>query len=466
MKRVNLFIIIASLIILFSFFVIARPTKFSTCPITPETNIVVYADTSFGGVTTLTKSWTTHFMNWWETQDPSINYVLLSASNVKSDCNLANYPNVKIYIQPGGNGYYQQKVLGTLGKNNILNFINRNGSYIGVCAGFYYAATDYYWQGSYYDWPDMLDIFPTVEGSITDIADYDSNQGYALTTLSNGHNAIYYGGPTQGWKNTAINIPSGGEIKSTYSSIPGDLPAIIRYNKMLLTSVHLEAFENDGINGLSTEQRIENYKLLANLINEAAETSFFVPNYAQPMQCADGIDNDADSLIDMNDAGCSSPSDNDETNSVNPGVLFEDDFEDSNMVGWTLSKVSGANNWVNANLNPASGTRHAQSQPMSTSEPASVMEVTLSSNGHSSVEIGYQRKLIGLDIADEFKASYYDGLNWIVLEQTGSGSANDASYLSKSYTLPSSGDIKIRFECTAGATSEYCRVDSVRILGL
>jgi len=72
-----------------------------------------------------------------------------------------------------------------------------------------------------------------------------------------------------------------------------------------------------------------------------------------------------------------------------------------------------------------------------------------------------------LDSADEFKAKWFDGSSWQVLEQTGSNSANDAGYALKEYNLPSSANnnanLKIRFECTAGAVSEFCRVDNVKI---
>ncbi|MEK6850118.1 MAG: BPL-N domain-containing protein [Nanoarchaeota archaeon] len=461
-----------ALVVFLSVAVLAQAvsSKALVCPITSSTNIAIYGDTGFGGVGDLSKSWIGQFLNWWRSYDSNISYVFLTSNNVKSDCNLLNYPNVKLYIQPGGNAYYQQKSLGAAGKTNILNYINSNGSYLGICAGFFYAANDYYWQGSYYNWRDMLDIFPTVEGSIADIADYDQNPGYALTSLANGFNAVYYGGPTQGWRSTAINIPAGGEVKTTFSAIPGNLPAVVKLNKMLLTSVHLEAFENDGIAGLSTEQRVENYKLLANLINEAAGTSYFVPAYVSNLtQCNDWLDNDADNLIDMNDPGCSSPNDNDEFNSQNSssGTLFYDDFESGSLTGWIFTKSSGANNWVNVNLNPYQGLRHAQSQPMSTTNPASLMEKMMSTSGYSNIKLSYYRRLVGLDSADEFQAKWFDGSIWNILEQTGGNSANDASYVFKQFNLPSSADnnvnFKIKFECTAGAVSEFCRVDDVKV---
>jgi len=287
-------------------------------------------------------------------------------------------------------------------------------------------------------------------------------------------------------------------------AIPGELPAAIKNDKMLLTTIHAEAYENDGISGLTTEDRVENYKWLANAINDVAGTNFFVPAYAVPKQCADGIDNDLDGFVDMNDIGCENPNDDDETDPLpmqcndgidndgdgfidfpadigcvsledddetdptGPVTLFSDGFE-SGLSGWILYHVSGGNDWTSATTNPYEGVRHAQSKPMSTSEPASTIERTISTVGYEMITISYYRRLIGLDSADEFKVKWFDGAAWYVLEQTGSSSVNDAAYILKTFTLPSNAgnnaDFKIKFECTAGATSEYCRVDNVLVTG-
>ena len=295
-------------------FISARPRP-GNCPITSNTNVVFYGETGFGGVGTLSRSWMIHFLDWWKVQDPSISYIELDSADVKSDCILTDYPNLKLYIQPGGDAYKQQNKLSSAGKSNLLNYINSGKGFFGACAGFYYTAVDYYWQGSYYNWPDMLNYYPaTVEGSITDIADYDSSTPYAMALLSTGFNAIYYGGPTIGWRTTTGPAP--GITEATYAAIPGELPAVIKYNNALLTSVHLEAFENDGITGLSTEDRIENYKYLGNLINEVAGTNFYVPAYTNPPEpeCNDGLDNDGDGFADLTDAGCLDSVDDDESN--------------------------------------------------------------------------------------------------------------------------------------------------------
>ncbi len=518
MKLRYFLVSVVSLIIIFSIFVMAAP---GDCPIKSDTNIVFYGETGNGGVSTLSKSWVIHFLDWWKQQDTSIKYVILDSRDVKTDCNLASYPNVKVYIQPGGDAYYQQSRLGSSGKNNINNYINSGRGYVGICAGFYYTAGNYFWQGNYYSWPNLLGKYPTVEGSIIDIADYDISPGYALTSVSNGNQMIYYGGPTRGWRNTPSDYSGIGLL--TYTAIPGNLPAAIKNNNMLLMSVHAEAYENDGIQGLTTEQRIKNYIWFANSINNVAGTNFYVPLPPNPEcsdnvdndgdnlidylsdlgcldsndndesncgdsvcestagetwqtcsldcpapQCSDGIDNDLDGKIDYPvDPGCSDINDNNETDVIGPVELFFDNFESGTLNGWILAKVSGANYWTTSITNPYQGTYHAQSQPMSTTEPASTIEKTISTSGYSNIKFSYYRKLIGLDIADEFKAKWYDGATWQILEQTGSNSANDASYIFKEFTLPSSANnnpnLKIRFECTAGAVSEFCRVDNVKI---
>lgn len=463
----------------------AKPPTQPICPIQSDTNVVFYGETGFGGVGTLSRSWLTHFLDWWKAQDPSIKYVILDSSDVKTDCNLANYPKVKVYIQPGGDAYYQQRKLGTAGKTNINNYINSGKGYVGICAGFYYTAGDYYWQGSYYNWPDLLGKYSTVEGSITDIADYDENPGYALTNVG-GFDMIYYGGPTIGWRQTPSDYP--GQALLTYNAIPGNLPAAIKDNNMLLMSVHAEAYENDGITGLSTEQRIENYKWLANAINSAAGTNFSVPDYTNPPVCGNGvcesgedwyscpadcpvpacsdrIDNDGDTLIDFpNDTGCSSTIDNDETDVIGPTEIFFDGFENG-ISGWTLSHASGANDWTVSTANPYFGSYHANVNPADTDNPASSLERTISTVDHSNIKFSYYRKLVLPTDLKMFKAKWFDGTTWRVLEST--VHVSDTGYLYKEFDLPPSANnnpnFRIKFECTSGAINDYCRVDNVKL---
>jgi hypothetical protein len=241
----------------------------SRCPIRPDTRIVIYGGV---GVDWMSKGWITHFFEWWESYDPAVRYVFLNSSNLRSDCDLSGYANVGLYVQPGGDAYDQQSSLGSAGRRNILNFLGKGGAYLGICAGWYYAAKDYYWQGDYYDYPNLLGKYPTVEGSITEIAVYPA---YSVTRMSNGLEMVYYGGPTRGWRQTPHD-PSGTALM-TFANIPGNLSAAVRSDKMLLISTHPEAFEDYGITELTTKQRIANYRWLANAVSDVAGMHFRAP---------------------------------------------------------------------------------------------------------------------------------------------------------------------------------------------
>ncbi|MEK6945946.1 MAG: hypothetical protein AABW63_04110 [Nanoarchaeota archaeon] len=149
--------------------------------------------------------------------------------------------------------------------------------------------------------------------------------------------------------------------------------------------------------------------------------------------------------------------------------IFFDGFEGGTLGGWTLTAVSGANNWTASTIDPYQGTYHAQSQPQSTIEPASVMDIGISTSGYANIKVNYSKKLVGLDSADEFQMEWFDGASWTILEQTGAVAEDDLSYVSKQFSLPSSADNKatfrIKFECTAGGVTEFCRIDDVNVTG-
>jgi hypothetical protein len=220
------------------------------------------------------------FLEWWKSYNPKLAYAELSGDDLKKNCTLANYQKLKLYIQPGGNAYEQQLRLAAEGKANISNFIDRGGAYLGICAGFYYAARAYYWQGARYAWPHLLGRFPEVEGSITDIADYDKAPGYRMTGVSGGLSMLYWGGPTLGLKHTPPN--NTGIVLLHLTDLPSQLPAAIQYNNMLLLSTHPEAYENTGFSGLTPAQRVQNYRWLASAINGVAGTQWLLPPSATP----------------------------------------------------------------------------------------------------------------------------------------------------------------------------------------
>lgn len=424
-----------------------------SCPIKSTTDFVYY---SGSGATSLSQSWMVHFLDWWKAADPSIDYMDLSAKQVAA-CDLSSYPDLDMYIQPGGDAYLAQRWIGDSGKSRINTFLNSGGSYFGACAGWYYAAGDYVWQDNYYDHANLLGAYPApVEGSIREIADYDAGSGYTVTQLDNGHTVMYWGGPTVGYEYTDTLA---GVVDSRFQY--RGLPAVVSYNNMLLTSVHLEAYENDGFTGLSTTDRKANYRYLARMINAVAGTEFVVPDDPEPPvpeACADGVDNDGDELIDFPaDPGCTSANDDDETDATPPpGEAFFDTFEEGFQ--WTV--YGDGRPWGIRTDKVLDGSYSAGIKKTGAGR-LSYMEHEINLSGYSVATFEYARKLAGLDAADDFSAEYFDGA-WIAVEALGSGREN-GGFVTRSFEIPTNATA-IRFMCEAGAVSEGCWVDNVRII--
>eukprot|EP01065_Artemidia_motanka_P044426 TRINITY_DN6321_c0_g1_i1.p2 TRINITY_DN6321_c0_g1~~TRINITY_DN6321_c0_g1_i1.p2 ORF type:complete len:248 (+),score=57.03 TRINITY_DN6321_c0_g1_i1:184-927(+) len=195
---------------------------------------------------------------------------------------------VQVFVMPGGNAYDEQLTAGAAGKNHVLRFIKAGGLYLGTCAGWFYAASGYYWQvgeqgGGKFSWPHTLGLYPEVEGSITTVHDYSDTPPYKLTGLSNGLNAIYWGGPTRGWRSTPKS-GSPGRVLATYTAVPGDLMAGVHVKdgsgNRLLFSAHLEAIEGVGIenSGLTKADQLANWQFRAQEIRSAAGLTFAIPS--------------------------------------------------------------------------------------------------------------------------------------------------------------------------------------------
>ncbi|MCP4693021.1 MAG: hypothetical protein GY859_33575, partial [Desulfobacterales bacterium] len=378
----------------------------AACP-SNGTVFAIYTTTGTGGVGDLSKAWILNFFEWWEDQDGGVTFAELGYQDVRN-CNLADHSTLKLYVQPGGNAYKQQKKLGADGKATVLDLINNSSkAYLGICAGFFYSAPDYYWQGSYYDWQYLLGAFQTVEGSITEIADYDESPGYAVTSVDTDDGYFrmtYYGGPTLGMEDTSGSHPGTDVITlvDTQDELTGGLTVVNGNKKMLLLTVHPEAMASD-ISGLSLDQQIENYKWLANQINDIAGTSFSVPSYAS-YECNDGVDNDSDGDADFpNDAGCDSPLDDDETD---PVASCSDNFESGDLGNWTLS--GPGDSWQVTTETVYAGSYAARAKRSGAGDD-SFMEMSINSCGTT---FSYYRRLKGLDRGDDFEASYYNNGAW------------------------------------------------------
>jgi len=151
-------------------------------------------------------------------------------------------------------------------------------------------------------------------------------------------------------------------------------------------------------------------------------------------------------------------------------TIFSDGFENQTFGSqWRVyDSPSGSNNWLVSTTNPLTGSRHAQVTQPGASRWA-YLELNISTLDYSNITLNYSRRLIGLDPADGWRVEWWNGQSWVVVENKGSNSANDASYQSRQYTLPSSvaesEELLIRWSCQAGAVSEICRVDDVNVTG-
>lgn len=243
----------------------------SLCPITSTTQVVIYGG---HGPTAECKQWEAQFYAWAKLEAVSISAAQLHDSS----CGGAlKSKGVKIFAMPGGNAYNTQSSVSSAGKANINGFIDAGGLYVGTCAGFYFAATDYWWEGKQYNWPNMLGRVPTVEGSIADIKDDTGSDSYKLTGISNGLKAIYWGGPTRGYQHTsATGFP--GTVLAKFSDVRGgSLLAAAHVNdsthgNLLLFSAHFEAIPGLGIHntGLTQTQQMANWQYRAQQISAAS----------------------------------------------------------------------------------------------------------------------------------------------------------------------------------------------------
>lgn len=254
----------------------------AVCSIDSTTDVVIYKGS---GPTAECKQWETDFYQWM-----GMKAVQLSAAQLhNADCGgkMKEF-GVKIFAMPGGNAYNTQRSVKADGKANILNFIDAGGLYVGTCAGFYFAASGYWWQdgqsgGGEFHWPNVLGRVPEVEGSITTIQDDAASPGYKLTSIDNGLNAIYWGGPTVGWRKTsASSFP--GTVLARYTEVSGDLLAAVHVNdkshgNLLLFSAHFEAEEGIGIKntGLTADMQLANWQYRAQQVSNAAGLNLAVP---------------------------------------------------------------------------------------------------------------------------------------------------------------------------------------------
>ena len=138
----------------------------------------------------------------------------------------------------------------------IRKFVRQGGSYIGVCAGAFFAADYIYWEGKRYEYP--LDLFPGyAKGPIVEIAPWPRYKLCRINLSKKPHTIIkdepssmrsfYSGGP---W----FDIPPGfkADILAYYDI--NNRPAMLAYEygkgRVFLAGVHPEYEEGSDRDGL------------------------------------------------------------------------------------------------------------------------------------------------------------------------------------------------------------------------
>lgn len=138
-------------------------------------------------------------------------------------------------------------------------------------------------------------------------------------------------------------------------------------------------------------------------------------------------------------------------------AISSENFNDGDLTGWTVT------NWTNAGTYATS----------SNTDP-STLEKIISTVGYETIVIKYDRQLgDDWETTNKFKASWFNGSAYTTLEEVvGSDSdalPNDASFVSKTYTLPSTANnnaaFKLKFECSTNALNEFCKLDNITVEG-
>ncbi len=501
MKRGLVYFVVTSLLVvsLFAFSVDAKPNRIGLNNAEGlRADFAIYAGSGTWEPSILAFE---NFLEW-----KGLTYERIDKNTLNRGNLAGNYNGL---FMPGGwAGDYNRDIKNS-GDQEIREFIASGGAYIGMSAGAFYACDVTIWEGDHLDYPSDLFNGDCI-GPIEEIAPWPE---YTMTTMDinnalpqntyepDTRDVLYYGEP--------YFIAHPGQEFQTFASwivptdpVADDKPGIIGFDygngRVLLVGPHPEIEEDSVRDGNDFGEELSDgpdgsdwpflWTAVDWILNEPISQP---PGAALPqcsngldddndglidlidggcenandndeideviilVECEDGLDNDNDSFIDFADPGCTDSSDDDETDVTIPVELFFDDFN-SGLGNWNLQTVE--NNW-------RAVSNYAEAQPRNTNEPASTMEIIIDASGFNSFELDYDRRLVGLDVGDEFKALWFDGNSWQVLEQTGSDGENNANFVSKSYSLNGNGNVRLKFECTAGAVSEYCRVDNVRVVG-
>src|SRR3989344_8109038 len=190
-----------------------------------------------------------------------------------------------------------------------------------------------------------------------------------------------------------------------------------------------------------------------------------------PAQCADGIDNDGDSLIDLADPGCTSSTDNDETDPVppppGPTTLFTDDFQ-SGFAKWTESNEFDWNPESPAERavpGSVSGNRVAHADACRLTAGCFLTTTnTIDMSAYSSASLSFKRYVDNaLDSGEFLRVDIFDGSTWRQVAYWTNGAGDDDTWRTETIDLTPyrSANFKVRFVSKENSTTEEVEVDDV-----
>ena len=151
-----------------------------------------------------------------------------------------------------------------------------------------------------------------------------------------------------------------------------------------------------------------------------------------------------------------------------PTIIIFDDFE-AGAANYVLSGPGTP--WYLATSDPFQGLQYLEANKTGVNNDAYATR-SVDTTGFTDIVLEYSRRRVGLDTRDNFAVdvSSDGGFNWINLESSTGGSANDPGYVGQVFALDSSFNenpsVKIRFTTECGAPSEYGRIDNVKITGI
>lgn len=404
---------------------------------------------------------------------------------------------------PGGWAADYKRDINSAGRQNIRNLINSGGAYIGMSAGAYYACDDVVWEGKLYAYPLNLFLGKCI-GPINEIAPWPN---YVMTTMninkSHGSNiyepskrdVLYYGEPY-----FVPYTPQEMQVLSTWivPSNPSvdNTPGVIGFNyglgRVVLVGPHPEIEEDSNRDNTTFADELSDGIdhsdwpflwttvdwLLKKPITQAPDDDpsvdsippliNFVSDEPDPLNAgtpllikANVSDNSAVDKVWVNILSINYFMTQESSGAKD---LLVESFESGSFSTNDWVVYGSGNPWLVSTQNPFNGLYNAQSRQSGAGNPT-YLEKQISTVGYSGITLSYNRKLVGLDAADDFSAEWFDGTTWITLEHI--SSEDNLDYVFKSFLLPLSAsgnsNFKIRFMCETGAVSEFCRIDDVKI---